>query len=210
MKKKKNFKLRQTVAVNAAKLMYYGEEKEYFAAKRKAARNLGHKNEYYNLPSNKEIKDQILEMAEIFEGEERLERLGFMRCQALIVMKILHHFHPKLIGSVLKGHIREGSDIDIHAFSDSASAISMMLEDEQFECETERKKVIKHNIMREFVHVYTELEDCPVEITIYPRKQKNFPFKSSITRDVMERASISELEELIRREHPEMDWVVEV
>ena len=43
-------------------IQYQGEEKEYFTAKRKAARRFGHNVRYApaGLPSNKEIREQIL------------------------------------------------------------------------------------------------------------------------------------------------------
>jgi predicted nucleotidyltransferase len=199
MGKQSNDKLRKAIAVDAAKLMYEGAEKEYFSAKRKAARRYGVKFKYQpqDLPSNREIKDQVQLLAEMFEGENRYLRLTAMRYQALEIMKILKSFHPKLIGSVLKGSIRKGSDIDIHVFSDSLYGITMLLEDEGYPCEVERKKVIKHNQEREFVHVHLDIDGQDIEITVYSADKKNFRFISSVTKDIMETANITELERLL-------------
>jgi len=199
MGKHNNSKLRRAIAVDAAKLMYQGSEKEYFTAKRKASRRYGVNFKYQpqDLPSNSEIKDQVQLLAEMFEGENRYFRLTAMRYQALEIMKILRRFHPKLIGSVLKGHIRKGSDIDIHVFSDSIYDITMLLEGEGYWCEVERKRVIKHNEERVFTHVHLDVDGQDIEITVYEADKKNFPFKSSITQDIMETATIDELEELL-------------
>ncbi len=54
-------KLRQAIALEAARLMYERSETEYYTSKRKAARRLcrgGVKPE--DLPSNAEIREQIL------------------------------------------------------------------------------------------------------------------------------------------------------
>ena len=45
-------------------------------------------------------------------------------------MRVLRRFRPRLIGSTLTGHIRRGSDIDLHVFSDSVEAVSSALEAE--------------------------------------------------------------------------------
>src|SRR5207302_9369512 len=121
-------KLRQAIALEAARLMYERVESEYFTAKRKAAKRLcrrGVKPE--DLPSNAEIREQIQLFARIHEGDKRTENLRDMRVQALKLMRLLRAFRPRLIGSVMTGHVRKGSDIDIHVFSDSAGLVTHLL-----------------------------------------------------------------------------------
>src|ERR671923_1350710 len=113
-------KLRQAIALEAARLMYERIESEYYTAKRKAARRLcrgGVKPE--DLPSNAEIREQIQVFARIHEGEKRTGHLRAMRLEALRLMRLLRAFRPRLIGSVMTGHVRKGSDIDIHVFTDT-------------------------------------------------------------------------------------------
>src|ERR671938_866515 len=112
-------KLRQAIALEAARLMYERVESEYFTAKRKAAKRLCRGNvKPEDLPSNAEIRDQIQVFARLHEGERRTEHLRDMRLEALRLMRLLAAFKPRLIGSVMTGHIRKGSDIDIHLFTD--------------------------------------------------------------------------------------------
>ena len=61
----------------AARLMYAREESEYFTAKRKAARRFGVDCRYHpgDLPSNRETRDQVQHLAEMYEGDQRLEKL---------------------------------------------------------------------------------------------------------------------------------------
>ena len=63
-------KLRRQVAWEAARLMYEREETEYFRAKLKAARRLA-RGEFKpsDLPSNREIRDQIQVWAHLHEGD---------------------------------------------------------------------------------------------------------------------------------------------
>src|SRR5262245_45010764 len=110
-----NVKLRQAIAFEAARLMYERVESEYYTAKRKAAKRLcrgGVKPE--DLPSNAEIREQIQHFARVHEGERRTANLREMRLAALHLMRLLRAFRPRLIGSVMTGHIRRGSDIDLH------------------------------------------------------------------------------------------------
>ena len=122
-------KLRQSIALEAARLMYERVETEYFTAKRKAAKRLCRGSvKPSDLPSNSEIRDQIQLFARLHEGDKRTVHLKEMRLAALAVMRLLRPFKPRLIGSVMTGHIRKGSDIDLHVFANSAGLITNILE----------------------------------------------------------------------------------
>jgi predicted nucleotidyltransferase len=200
-----NDKLRQAIALEAARLMYERLETEYFTAKRKAARRLcrrGLKPE--NLPSNAEIRDQIQVFARIHEGDRRTEHLRDMRLQALRLMRLLRAYRPRLIGSVMTGHVRKGSDIDIHVFTDSVGLVTDLLAGEGYQFDVERKQVVKHNEARVFTHVHVH-DRFNFELTVYPEEKAHYVFKSSVTGKAIERASIRELEELLAREYPDLD-----
>src|SRR6516164_366182 len=197
-----NPKLRQAIALEAARLMYERTESEYFTAKRKAAKRLcRHSLKPEDLPSNAEIREQIQLFARLHEGERRTENLRAMRFEALRLMRLLRAFRPRLIGSVMTGHVRKGSDIDIHVFSDSVGLVSDLLAQEGYQHDVERKQVVKHGESRVFthVHVYARFN---FELTIYAEDKAHYVFKSSITGKAIERASIRELEELLEREYP--------
>src|SRR5437762_6345573 len=162
-----NAKLRQAIALEAARLMYERVESEYYTAKRKAAKRLcrrGVKPE--DLPSNAEIRDQIQVFARIHEGERRTEHLKEMRLQALKLMRLLRQFRPRLIGSVMTGHVRKGSDIDLHVFCNSAALITDLLDNEGCQFDLERKQVVKHNEARVFTHIHVH-DRFNFELTVY-------------------------------------------
>src|SRR4051794_11081626 len=138
-------KLRQAIALEAARLMYERTETEYFTAKRKAAKRLCRGSvKPEDLPSNAEIRDQIQTFARIHEGDRRTRHLRDMRLEALRMMRLLRLFKPRLIGSVMTGHVRKGSDIDIHVFTDGPGLITDLLEQEGVQFDVERKQVVKH------------------------------------------------------------------
>src|SRR3954468_17955019 len=200
-----NDKLRQAIALEAARLMYERVESEYFTAKRKAAKRLcrrGVKPE--DLPSNAEIREQIQLFARIHEGERRTRNLREMRLEALRLMRLLRPFRPRLIGSVMTGHVRKGSDIDLHVFCDSPQLITELLEQEGCQYDLERKQVVKHGESRVFTHIHVH-DRFNFELTVYPEDKAHYVFRSSITGKAIERASIRELEELLQREYPDLD-----
>src|SRR5881227_2340151 len=170
-------KLRQAIALEAARLMYERVESEYFTAKRKAAKRLcrgGVKPE--DLPSNAEIRDQVQRFARIHEGEQRTKNLRDMRLEALRLMRILRPFRPRLIGSVMTGHVRKGSDIDIHLFTDGVGLVTDLLEQEGFQYDVERKQVVKHNEARVFTHIHVHAR-FNFELTVYPENKAHYVFK---------------------------------
>src|SRR5262245_58961727 len=210
MKGMANVKLRQAIALEAARLMYERIESEYYTAKRKAARRLCRGNvKPSDLPSNSEIRDQIQVFARIHEGEKRTAHLLDMRLEALRLMRMLRPFRPRLIGSVMTGHVRKGSDIDIHIFTDTVGLVTDTLEREGFQFDVERKQITKFQEARVFTHIHI-YDRFNLELTVYDEDKAHFVFRSSVTGKPIERASIRELEELLKREYPGIDLDGEV
>lgn len=197
-------KLRQTIALEAAKMMYDRTESEYFTAKRKAARKMGINFRYHpmDLPSNREIRDEILSIAHLYEGQGHAEKLKQMRLYALWLMRELQSFTPKLIGSTLTGHIRKGSDIDIHIFSASLTPVTQVLENMGLQYHVERKRIVKYNTERHFTHIHLH-GLFEAELTLYSPEFIHYRFKSSITGKPIEFATVKQLESLIAREYPD-------
>lgn len=198
-------KFRRQIAFEAARLMYQRQESEYFRAKLRAARKICRGwVKPKDLPSNAEIRDQIQQFARLHEGDRRTENLLEMRLEALRMMRLLRNFRPRLIGSTLTGHVRRGSDIDIHVFSDSVDAIEAVLSEEGIVYTLERKRVRKHGEERLFTHLHIP-DRFVFELTVYASDLAHFVFKSSVTGKAIERASIAELEQFLAREYPDLE-----
>ena len=199
-------RIRQQIAFEAARLMYHRHETEYYTAKRKAARLLRVEHSFKpgDLPSNREIRDQIQAFARMHEGDKRHEKLRTMRIEALRLMRKLCRFRPRLIGSVWTGHVRKGSDIDIHVFSNSLSAVTAVLDEHAMHYDVQHKRIVKFAEERVFTHIHVH-DRYNYELTLYPEDKVHFVFKSSITGKAIERASIAELEAMLREECPDED-----
>jgi hypothetical protein len=185
--------------------MYQRQESEYYRAKLKAARRLCQGwTRPADLPSNAEVRDQVQMLARLHEGDARTSNLRNMRLAALAMMERLERFRPRLIGSVLTGHVRQGSDVDIHVFSDSVDAVGHALEQHGLPYAVERKLVRKHGEARTFTHIHVESE-FTFELTVYGSREAHYVFKSSITGKPIERASIAELRQFLADEYPDLD-----
>lgn len=198
-------KLRRQIAWEAARLMYSRQESEYYRAKMKAARRICRGwVKPADLPSNAEIRDEVQSFARLYEGEQRTLNLRDMRLEALRLMRLLRRFRPRLIGSVLTGHIRQGSDIDLHVFSDSIESVAAVMDSQGVVYDIERKRVRKNGEERIFTHIHMQ-DRFPFELTVYASNLAHYVSKSSITGKAMERASIAELEQFLVRAYPELD-----
>ena len=185
---------RHRVAVEAARLLYRREHKEYFHAKREAARRLGARD----LPTNREVHDQLIRQAEALGGQDRARRLESMRRVALDYMRRFAEHEPRLIGSVLTGHIREGSDIDLHFYTDDPLGLYEAMEEAGLAYEVETVRARKRGEVMEFVHVYVlDPRGHTLECTVYPRTWLYNQPRSGITGEPLHRAPATEVAALV-------------
>ena len=111
--------VRRRIAREAAQLLYSRVVHEYKQAKELAAQSLG----YRLMPTNAEVAIELDKLIDELEGSLRNQRLFEMREDALEVMEVLRSFSPRLIGSVWRGLVRDGSDIDIEVFVEDPSQV---------------------------------------------------------------------------------------
>jgi hypothetical protein len=203
--------LRASLALEAARVMYQEGVKQYFTAKRIAAKRVlgrvgGRRLRFrpQELPSNGEIRDALLHLAELAEGDRRGRRLFAMRVVALEAMRELLPFEPRLIGSVSTGHVRRGSDIDLHVFTDDEGALEGHLGALGWIYEIERVFIVKGGKPREYTHAHVA-DVFSIELTVYPRRDRFTRPRSSTDGKPIERLDPPTLEALIAREHPD-EW----
>jgi len=188
--------LKSRVAREAATLLYSGAEKEYKQAKTRAAQTLG----THFLPSNLEVALELDRIAEENEGENRKERLIQMRREALQVMKLLDAYCPLLIGSVWRGTVRQGSDIDIAVYADEPQEIVNILKTQGIKTlKTTWANVNKHGRTLESLHVYAETSTKDgLEIVVRSSEEEGEKRKCEIFGDEIKGLKTRELERLLK------------
>lgn len=193
--------LRKIIAREAAAIMYREEIKQYFDAKRIATRRLlsrgGIKSGQYrpkDLPSNGEISDELAKLVDLLEDDKEL-RLMALREAAIAVMHELQEFSPRLIGSVSTGRIRQGSDIDLHVFTDSIEPLESTLQHLQWQYDVEQVTIKKGTQFIDYTHIYIE-SDYPIELSVYPISELRVTGRSSTDGKTIKRLKVAEVEAL--------------
>jgi predicted nucleotidyltransferase len=190
-----DFDLKQRVAKEAATLLYFGAEKEYKQAKDKAAQTFG----VHFLPSNLEVALELDKIAEANEGAKRKERLIQMRNEARAIMHLLGSFCPVLIGSVWRGTIKQGSDIDIAVYGDDPEKIVNVLKVGKVKIlKTGWTTVNKRGITSESFHIYAETQaKHGLEIVARSREESGKKRKCETFGDDLKGLNIKELEKIL-------------
>ena len=188
--------LRCKIAREAATLLYSGAEKEYKQAKLKAAKILG----THFLPSNLEVALELEKIAEENEGAARKERLIKMRKEALKIMTSLKAYNPTLIGSVWRGTIRLGSDIDIALYHDiPVEVIDFLKKNGSIPCKTEWATETKKGSPVTSLHVYLVTSNGQkVELVVRSLEEAHISRKCEIFGDELKGIKIPELTRLLK------------
>ncbi|HDI00827.1 MAG TPA: hypothetical protein ENF78_00125 [Candidatus Bathyarchaeota archaeon] len=190
--------IRKAVAREAAWLLYTGQAHEYKMAKEIAAETLGARI----LPSNLEVALELDELADELEGPERAERLIAMRREALEVMRVLRPFWPRLVGSVWRGIVHRGSDIDIEVFCDKPEEVLEALREAGFTIR--RQEVVEKQEVGQLVichHIYLALPSGrEAEVIVRPEVMRGVARRCEIFGDVVRGLSIEELEALLKED----------
>jgi len=194
--RRKGISLRRKVAREAALLLYTSQEKEFKQAKLKAAENLGVRV----LPSNLEVAEELDRIADELEGLERKRRLVKFRERALILMKSLKDFYPRLIGSVWRGTARKDSDIDIEVFSSDPEKVVQELQRRNFKIsEVKRVEVASRKDVKVSTHIYLTLElNIEAEIIVRSLEEREEIRTCEIYGDVIKGLSIEDLQKTLQ------------
>jgi predicted nucleotidyltransferase len=191
-----NSDVRCKIAREAATLLYFGAEKEYKQAKLKAAKTLC----AYFLPSNLEVALELDKIAE--------ERLIQMRKEALKLMVILKKYGPILIGSVWRGTIRQGSDIDIAVYHDVADEILNVLKESGIKIsKTEWTTATKRGKPESSFHIYVQTASKQMaELVVRNSEEARHRRKCEIFGDEIKGLNIQELKRLLK-ENPAQNFI---
>ncbi len=122
-------RLRRRVAREAARLLYDQQEAEYHRAKRKATRRvLGPTPDWTEIPTKREINEQMQALARTEEARRRREQLWAMRAESLRLMQSLREFQPRLVGPLAAGDLPADGSIELQLFAPSLSQVAAAVE----------------------------------------------------------------------------------
>ncbi len=160
---------RQDVAREAARILYNRSVKEYKDAKEIAASSLGSRS----LPSNYEVAVELDRYTEEMEGSDRQTRLIEMRKIALELMRVLKEHTPVLIGSVWRGTIRVGSDLDIVVYHPDPKRVEEIVSTVYIVSGSENKSFTIEGLPRTSVHINFKSDEYEGEVVVRPPEDRD-------------------------------------
>jgi hypothetical protein len=107
-----------------------------------------------------------------------------------------------LIGSVATGHVRAGSDVDLHVFADHPDDVVARVRELGWTFDVRRVSIMKQGKVREFTHV----EVCDVfvvELTVYAPEELRIRPRSSTDGKPIVRLGEGAVRGLCARDHPD-------
>lgn len=185
------------IAQVAARMIAVDGINDYFAAKKKAAVQLG-VTPGKNLPTNSEIEKALLDYQSLFQTDSQPHQLRRLRCIALDAMRFLQDFSPLLAGPVLSGSATLHSEICLHLFSDESERVGFLLEENGIPYR------LLSRSLRKTLHDYAEypachflLKDTPLTLIILPEIHIRSAILSPVDGKPMKRANLKELERML-------------
>ena len=194
--------MRKVLAQEAARVMAEHGVRDFHFAKRKAAERLGVAEDGI-LPRNTEIEAALAEYQRLFGGAQHDGSLYAQRQAAVSTMRLLHSFRPRLVGAVLAGTATEHSDVQLHAFADSAEALTFFLMDRHIPHEVDEKRV-RMNAGRVLLlpTIWLEVDHQPVEVLVFSQDGIRQAPVSLVDGKPMRRADLAEVEALLADSGP--------
>jgi predicted nucleotidyltransferase len=189
--------LRERVAREAALLLYLSQEKEYKQAKQKAAEILNCRN----LPSNREIAEELDRIAEEREGVSKKSLLLRMRMEAQEIMTVIKDYNPRLVGSVWRGTAHRSSDIDILAYTQNHIHVLNQLQKQNYNVKSsEWCSVTKEGKKEASFHIHIILPSGDeVEVVVRSLEYLGKPERCEIYSDIKKGLNLHELKNVLMK-----------
>ena len=191
-------RLRLEIAQVAARFVAVDGINDYLTAKKKAARYLG-TNPERNLPTNHEVEQALIDYQNLFQSARQKQLLLSMRRKTIKAMRLLNKFEPRLVGPVLTGTATQYTEITLHLFHDEPEQIGFHLDGHgiPYTC-CEKAIRISLNEKTNLPAYRFIAENDVIILIIFPERQKNLNPISSVSNKPMQRASLQQVESLVK------------
>ncbi len=192
----RNQRLRREIAAEAARIIATEGQRNYLAAKQKAAGRMGASTRS-GLPSNQEVDQALREWQQIYGGDDHDRHLEDLRAGAIEAMRFLEPFGPRLVGPVVEGTADQFSRISMQVFSEDPDEVVRYLMEHRIPYEQERRRIRWHDgDYRHLDVLVIEAGDHTVELLMMIGRDALQPLPSPIDGRPQRRLSLNELESL--------------
>ena len=194
---KSNDRLRQHIAIEAARILATDGQRNYRTAKEKAALRLG-ADPRSGLPSNAEV-EQALRDHQALYSEGHSSVLQDKRNAALHSMKFFSEFRPKLVGPVLEGTADQHSRISLHLFCENPDQVVTFLLDKNLPFQQETRRIRWHDGQyRDLELLVLEADGEAFELALMAGSSWRQPPPSPVDGKAQRRAGVPELERILQ------------
>jgi hypothetical protein len=188
------------LAQAAARLMAESGLRDFAAAKRKAAEQLGIHHSH-NLPGNEEIEAALRDYQRLFQHDLQQQQLQQLRQVAQQAMQLLAPFSPRLVGPVLTGSADQHSPIQLHLFPDTSEEVGIFLMEHKIPTEQDERHILYPGGREEQRPLYRFIAgESRLELTIFPTNGLRQSPLGPIDGRPMHRANLAELQRLLDNE----------
>ena len=193
-------RMRQRIAVEAARIMTEEHLSDYYRAKHKAASRLGATNTR-NLPRNDEIEKALVEYQKLFRADSHPAILKRLRQTAVRTMEFLSRFNPRLVGSVLRGTANEHTEITLHVFAETPEEIGLFLMEQGIPHQHRDKRVILAGGDGAVYPAYRFItNDMPIMLVVFPSIGIRQPLRCEVDGRIAQRAPLNEVRALLEKD----------
>lgn len=192
-----DIRMRQRLAIEAARIMTEEHVSDYYKAKHKAAERLGAANTR-NLPRNDEVERALLEYQRLFRADSQPATLRQLRETALHAMAFLSRFNPRLVGTVLRGTADLHTEITLHVFAETPEDISLFLMDHDIPHQHSDKRLTLTSGETVSYPAYRFIvEEVPMLLVVFPGNGLRQSVRSEVDGRPVQRATLNEVRYLL-------------
>jgi len=189
--------IRRDVAAEAARIMATEGQRNYRAAKQKAAERIGVSSRMA-LPSNLEVEEALRAYQGFYGGEQHSRHIEFLRETALKVMRSLDPFSPRLVGPVLDGTADQHSRVSLHLFNDPPDAVVLHFRERGLNYRQEERRIRWHDgSYRQIPLLVTAADGIVVELALFNNVDLRQAPPSPVDGKPQKRAPLAEVECLV-------------
>lgn len=189
--------IRQRISREAARLIAEEGINDFHVAKRKAIDRLC-LPEGQHLPSNPEIEQALAQHLQLFHARELPQTLSRLRRLAVQTMRLLQRFDPRLVGSLVTGHVTRFSEIQLHVTTDAPELFAFFLQEHGIPYVETNKRLRFGGNRSEVLPIYRFLtDDVPVEIYLFSTTAAREAPLSPVDGRSMKRMPLIEVEALV-------------
>ena len=185
--------MRRRIAVEAARLIAEQGLRDYHAAKRKAALQLG-LGDSSPLPRNTEIEEALREHQRLFQGQSQPAQLRHLREAAVEALRFFARFEPRLVGAALDGTADAVSAVCLHLFHDNFAEVIAFLDDSRIPHEQQDREFRFSADLREsYPALLFSAGGTAIDLTVFPLDGLRRAPLDRITERPMRRATLAAL-----------------